>query len=176
MNFRMDMAMPAPPEAIWPLFFDVARVAALIPGCEQLEEKEPLTLYSAVMKQKVGPFKMEAPAEVRVEEMVPPSRLRARARGRDRITGTTMDVQLDVSLAREEGGGTRLIVDSALVVAGRLASLGYPIVKKKADEMFTEFERRLRQELGVAQPGPPEGDAPAQAETQPGKPDAPVAL
>ena len=176
MNFHMDMAMPAAPEAIWPLFFDVARVAMLIPGCEQVEEKEPLTLYSAVMKHKVGPFKMEAPAEVRVEEMVAPTLVRARAKGRDRITGTTMDVLLNVTLAGE-GTGTRLVVDSTLVVAGRLASLGYPIVKKKADEMFAEFERRLRAELGLIEPAAVAEAAPLATEIPPQeKPDAPAAL
>jgi carbon monoxide dehydrogenase subunit G len=148
MNFRMDLEIPAPPDSIWPIFFDVARIASLIPGCEQVEEKEPLALYSAVMKQKIGPFRMEAPAEVRVEEMHAPSRLKARARGRDKFTGTTMDVALDVQLA-PASEGTQLVVDAALAVAGRLASLGYPVVKKKAEEMFTEFEKRLRAELGV---------------------------
>jgi hypothetical protein len=32
-------------------------------------------------------------------------------------------------------------------VAGRLASLGYPIVKKRSEELFAEFQRRLRLEL-----------------------------
>ena len=200
MNFRMDMAMDSAPEAIWPLFFDVARVATLIPGCDQLVEEEPLARYSAVMKQKVGPFKMEAPAEVHVIEMTAPSRLRASAKGRDRFTGTTMHVQLDVSLGARDGGGTRLVVDADLVVAGRLASLGYPIVKKKTDEMFAEFERRLLAELGelcaadsaaaeaggtdAAAPGPeaaPEGEprrATAQpaAQSTPEAPDAPPAV
>jgi carbon monoxide dehydrogenase subunit G len=148
MNFRMDLEIPAPPDSIWPIFFDVARIASLIPGCEQVEEREPLALYSAVMKQKIGPFRMEAPAEVRVEEMQAPSRLKARARGRDKFTGTTMDVELDVQL-EAAGAGPQLVVDAALTVAGRLASLGYPVVKKKAEEMFTEFEKRLRAELGV---------------------------
>ena len=150
MNFRMDLAMPASRESIWPIFFDVVRIASLIPGCEQVEEKEPLALYSAVMKQKIGPFRMEAPAEVRVEELQAPSRLKARARGKDKVTGTTMDVLLDVALEAADGAGTRLVVDASLTVAGRLASLGYPVVKKKAEEMFAEFERRLRAELGVA--------------------------
>jgi carbon monoxide dehydrogenase subunit G len=154
MNFRMDMALPAEPDRIWPIFFDVARIATLIPGCEQVQEKEPLALYGAVMKQKVGPFKMEAPAEVRVLEMTAPARLRASAKGRDKFTGTTMDVQLDVTLGAEPGGGTRLVIEAVLVVAGRLASLGYPIVKKKSDEMFVEFEKRLRAALDGVEPAP----------------------
>lgn len=40
-------------------------------------------------------------------------------------------------------------------VAGRLASLGYPIVKKRSEELFGEFERRLRLELsGVSDAEP----------------------
>lgn len=149
MNFRMDLCVPATRDSLWPIFFDVARIAALIPGCEQVEEIEPLALYSAVMKQKIGPFRMEAPAEVRVEEMEEPSRLKARARGKDKVTGTTMDVMLDVTLEATDDEGTQLVVDASLTVAGRLASLGFSVVKKKADEMFTEFERRLRVELGM---------------------------
>ena len=150
MNFHMDLDLPASPETIWPIFFDVARIARLIPGCEQVEEKEPLLLYAAVMKQKIGPFKLEVPTEVKVEEMVAPARVRSRARGRDKSTGTTLDVLLDVVLQKTEGNGTRLTVDSTLQVAGRLASLGYPVVKKKTEEILAEFEKRLRAELGIA--------------------------
>ena len=107
-------------------------------------------LYGAVMKQKIGPFKLEVPTEVKVEEMVAPSRVRSRARGRDKFTGTTIDVLLDVVLQKTEANGTRLTVDSTLQVAGRLASLGYPVVKKKTEEILAEFEKRLRAELGVA--------------------------
>ncbi len=150
MNFHMELILPASREVIWPIFFDVARVARLIPGCEQVEEKEPLILYSAVMKQKIGPFKLEVPIEVRVEDLLPPERVRSRARGRDKYTGTTLDVVLDVALAKNDDNGTRLTVDSVMQVAGRLAALGYPVVKKKTEEIFVEFEKRLRAELGVA--------------------------
>src|SRR4051812_29522394 len=148
MKFHMDLSLPASREEIWPIFFDVARIARLIPGCEQVEEKEPLVLYSAVMKQKIGPFKLEVPTEVRVETLVAPEKVRSRARGRDKFTGTTLDVILDVALEKADANGTRLTVDSEMQVAGRLAALGYPVVKKKTEEIFVEFEKRLRAELG----------------------------
>jgi uncharacterized protein len=154
MNFHMNLTLPSSREEIWPIFFDVARIARLIPGCEQVEEKEPLSLYSAVMKQKIGPFKLEVPTEVSVEELVPLTRIRSRARGRDKFTGTTLDVKLDVRLeaqvAANGAAGTGLTVDSEMQVAGRLAALGFSVVKKKTEEIFTEFEKRLRAELGVA--------------------------
>lgn len=150
MNFRIDAVLPASPETLWQVFFDVRRVAGLIPGCEDVQEKVPLSSYSALMKQKIGPFKFEVPSQITVEELQAPSRVTVRATGRDKFTATTIDVRLAVVLEPEGAGGTRLAVDATLQIAGRLASLGYPVVKKKSEELFTEFEKRLRAELGVA--------------------------
>ncbi len=147
MNFAINADLPATPERLWVLFFDVQRVAALIPGCENVRELTPLETYSAVMKQKIGPFKLEMPTEITVEEQVAPSSVRMRASGRDKFTGTTLQVSLAVGLSPLPDGGTRLAVDAEMQVNGRLASLGYAVVKKKSEELFTEFERRLRAEL-----------------------------
>lgn len=150
MNFRIDVLLPAAAEVIWLVFFDVRRVALLIPGCENVIETSPLAAYSAVMKQKIGPFRIDVPTQILVEEREEPRRVRVHATGRDRITGTTLDVLLTVGLESTLEGGTRLGVDATMQVAGRLASLGYPVVKKKSEELFAEFEKRLRAELGLA--------------------------
>jgi carbon monoxide dehydrogenase subunit G len=146
MNFKIDVVLPADAAKLWQLFFDVHRVASLIPGCENVEEKEAMTSYSAVMKQKIGPFKLEVPTQIVIEEREEPRRVRMRATGRDKMTATTLDMSMLVELEQAEGG-TRLGVDATLQVAGRLATLGYPVVKKKSEELFTEFEKRLRAEL-----------------------------
>lgn len=150
MNFRIDVDLPAAPEAIWTVFFDVRRVAQLIPGCENVTETAALIAYSAVMKQKIGPFRIDVPTAIVVEEREEPRRVKVHATGRDRITGTTLDVLLAVALEALPEAGTRLGVDATMQVAGRLASLGYPVVKKKSEELFAEFEKRLRAELGIA--------------------------
>lgn len=149
MKFNMALTLPAPPSAIWPLFFDVARVAQLIPGCEQVTEITPLAAYSAVMKQKVGPFRLEVPAEITVEALETERLVRSRTRGRDRYTGTTLEVELAVTLEPAEGG-THLAVESTMQVNGRLATLGYAVVKRKSEEIFAEFARRLRAQLEPA--------------------------
>jgi carbon monoxide dehydrogenase subunit G len=149
-NFEIDVVLPADAATIWLVLFDVRRIALLIPGCENVEETAPLAAYSAIMKQKIGPFRIDVPTTIVVEEREEPKRVRIRATGRDRITGTTLDVVLAVALDAALEGGTRLGVQSSLQVAGRLASLGYPVVKKKSEELFAEFEKRLRAELGIA--------------------------
>jgi len=146
MDFRMEAELPDAPAKVWPVMVDIGRIAGCIPGLEKIEENEKLKRYSAVMKQKIGPFKLEVPAEITVEEHQEPDFVRARAFGKDKFTGTTMDVVLNVRLA-PSGSGSRLDIEATLQVAGRLASLGYSVIKKKAEENFVEFENRFRGQL-----------------------------
>jgi carbon monoxide dehydrogenase subunit G len=87
------------------------------------------------------------PAEIFVDEVSPQQCVRAHAKGRDKLTGTTFTVRFSVALLATEGGGSTLIVDAALTVAGKLASLGYAVIKKRAEENFVEFNTRLKAEV-----------------------------
>lgn len=147
MEFRMEAALPHPPQRVWPVMVDIARIASCIPGCEQVEERKHLADYTAVMKQKIGPFKLEVPAQITVEEHQEPNLVRARASGRDKFTRTTLDVALKVTLMPVDGGMCQLAVEADLQVAGRLATLGHSVIKKRAEENFAEFERRFLAEL-----------------------------
>jgi carbon monoxide dehydrogenase subunit G len=147
MEFNLSTELPTPPETVWPVLLDVRRIAACIPGCEQVEELAALAHYKAVMKQKLGPFRLEVPAEIFVDEVVPLQRVRARATGRDKYTGTTFTVTFSVVVAATEAGYSTLSVDAGLTVAGRLASLGYSVIRKRAEENFAEFNQRLNAEI-----------------------------
>jgi carbon monoxide dehydrogenase subunit G len=167
MDFRIDAVLPATAAQLWEIFFDVKRVAALIPGCEDVVEVEPLQEFSAVMKQKIGPFKLEVPTRIVIESHVPQRQVIMQANGSDRFTGTTIDVRMEVDLEQQAEQGEpacRLGVQASMQVAGRLASLGYPIVRKRSEELFAEFERRLRAELtgvgAVPLAGPAAADVP----------------
>ncbi|WP_338617611.1 SRPBCC domain-containing protein [Pigmentiphaga sp. CHJ604] len=180
MDFRIDAVLPATAARLWTIFFDVKRVAGLIPGCEQVVEEEPFKAFSAVMMQKIGPFRLEVPTRIVIESHEPERQVVLHASGTDRRTGTTIDVRMHVVLEESGEAGQaecRLGVDASMQVAGRLASLGYPIVKKRSEELFAEFERRLRAELsgldaGIAAAAMPDAAAavplpaaPAQAAT-----------
>jgi carbon monoxide dehydrogenase subunit G len=172
MDFKIDATLPATAAQLWAIFFDVQRVAGLIPGCENVTEVEPLKEFSAVMKQKIGPFKLEVPTRIVLESHTLEKHVELSASGRDKFTGTTIDVRMKVDL--EELSDTqprqcRLAVDAQMQVAGRLAALGYPVVKKRSDELFAEFEQRLRDELasfGVAR-APSAAQAPAASAHKP---------
>ncbi len=144
MQFSMTMALPAAPAELWKTLTDVARISQCIPGCENVEEIERLATYKATVKQKIGPFKIEVPADIIVESVTEPSHVRTRATGRDKFTGTRLAVILDVTVTPLDGAGSTLNVEAQVDVQGRLASLGMGIIKRRADQNFEEFEQRLK--------------------------------
>lgn len=156
MDFQLETTIPRSTKDVWDVLTDIPRVAKCIPGCENIEEKERLSSYSAVLKQQLGPFRLNVPAEIVVTEIVEPKLLKANAEGRDKTTGTQIKMQLGVELESDGPQSSRLIISSKMEVAGRLATLGYPVIKRKADENFNEFQRRLLEELGPETPAEPE--------------------
>ncbi|ARP81201.1 hypothetical protein CAL12_10350 [Bordetella genomosp. 8] len=150
MDFRIDALLPATASQLWDIFFDVKRVATLIPGCENVVEVEKLKTFSAVMRQKIGPFKLEVPTQIEIESYEIERQVALKALGTDKATGTTIDVRMVVNLDEQHDGSDvlcKLDVAASMQVAGRLASLGYPIVRKRSEQLFAEFEARLRAEL-----------------------------
>lgn len=147
MDFQMEVALPEAPERIWAVMVDVPSIAACIPGCENVVEEARLEHYSVTFKQKIGPFKLEVPAKVMVESYEEPRFLRARADGVDKLTRTKLAAVFNVTLAPVEQGGCLFSISAELQVAGKLASLGYSLIRKKAEENFAEFERRIRAQL-----------------------------
>lgn len=144
MQFSMTMALSAAPAELWNTLTDVALISQCIPGCENVEEIERLATYKATVKQKIGPFKIEVPADITVESVTEPSHVRTRANGRDKFTGTRLAVTLDVTVSALDGKGSTLNVEAQVDVQGRLASLGMGIIKRRADQNFEEFEQRLK--------------------------------
>ncbi|MGM4888512.1 CoxG family protein [Tardiphaga sp. 215_C5_N2_1] len=145
----MSMVVPATPAELWSTLLDVPRISSCIPGCDNVEEIERLVTYKATVKQKIGPFKIEVPADIVVESITEPSHVRTRATGRDKFTGTRLAVVLDVTVTPQDAGST-FAVEAKVDVQGRLASMGFGVIKRRVDQNFEEFEKKLKDMLGAA--------------------------
>lgn len=143
MEFRVEAEIPRAASEVWAVLVDIPKIAGCIPGCEEVEERARLADYSAVLKQKLGPFKVALPATIAVREIREPSWIHAVAFGTERFTGTRIDVTLRVDLRDVAPGSSHMVAECDMQVAGKLASLGYSVIKKKAEENFTEFRTRL---------------------------------
>jgi uncharacterized protein len=149
MEFNMSMVVPASPAQLWNTLIDVPSISSCIPGCENVEEIERLATYKATVKQKIGPFKVEVPADIVVESVTEPSNVRIRAMGRDKFTGTRLTAILDVNVT-PDGSESTLAVDAKVDIQGRLATMGLGIIKRRVDQNFEEFEAKLKSLLGAA--------------------------
>ena len=148
MKFAMSLTVPVGLNQLWRTLVDVERISRCIPGCEEVEEIERLARYKALIKQKVGPFRVKVPAEITVESLVEPRSVHTCATGKDEITGTLVAISLSVRLDSIAHETSRIEVDANMEMQGRLVSLGFPIIKRQAEKNFAEFERRLTETLG----------------------------
>lgn len=149
MEFNMSMVVPASPAELWKTLLDVPSISSCIPGCENVEEIERLAIYKATVKQKIGPFKVEVPADIVVESITEPLNVKIRATGRDKFTGTRLTAILDINVV-PVGADSTLAVDAKVDIHGRLATMGLGVIKRRVDQNFEEFEGKLKNLVGAA--------------------------
>ena len=146
MQFEKEVEIRAPKEKVWNFIWDVDRFIACVPGCKEAKSLEPGKLYSAVMVEKVGPFRVEFPTSIEVLEKEELSRIKAQASGADNKIGSRMKLELDVNL-REQGDKTVLGFVAGVDILGKLAALGHGIIKRKADQVLDEFAQAVKKQL-----------------------------
>lgn len=146
MKVEREISIKSPRETVWGFLWDVPRLAACIPGARDVRAVEEKKRYTALVGEKVGPFKVEFPLEIEVLEALPPERLRARAGGRDGKVDGLVKVELDLSLA-EAGAGTNLRLSAEISVLGKLGTLGHSVIVRKGNEIVERFVAALQAEL-----------------------------
>jgi len=145
-QFDEQIVVAAPREKVWNFIWDVDRFIACVPGCKEAKTLENAKIYTATMVEKVGPFRVEFPMRIEVEQSVPLSHIKARASGSDSKIGSLMKIDLDVNL-KEEGSGTLLSLVVTVDILGKLATLGHSIMKRKANQVMAEFVQELKKHL-----------------------------
>ena len=102
--------------------------------------------YSATVTDKLGPFRLQLPVTISIQELQEPSRLAAELRGNDGRGQARVHGRLETTL-EPSAAGTRLQLHVHMEVLGRLASLGATPMRRRTDEIFAQFVERVRQEL-----------------------------
>ena len=142
MRVTRELMIEVPPEALWPILWDVPRMAACLPGCTDAQEVTPHQRYRARMTQKVGPISLSVPLDVEILAAEPPRHLALSARGRDPLVGAEISMRVTID-CQPVGTGARLSIGAEGQVLGKLGGLGQGIIQRKAEEALDEFGRRL---------------------------------
>jgi hypothetical protein len=145
-KFEKTVAVKAPREAVWKFLWDVPRVAACLAGCKEVHVVEEGKRYSAVVGERVGPFKVEFPLSIEILESRAPEYLKARAGGKDTKVDGLVKVELDLHLV-EADGGTEMRLSTDVAILGKLGTLGHSVVVRKGDEVVAKFAEALRAQL-----------------------------
>ncbi|MSQ13795.1 MAG: hypothetical protein EXR47_06680 [Dehalococcoidia bacterium] len=153
MKFQHRSAVHGQPEQVWSLLADVRQTALCIPGVESVHPGGESTL-TGVMKVRVGPVSVTLDGKVVVRERNDSERrLVMSLEAGDRRVGATVQGTITVSLVVGEAGQTSLLVDADVNLLGKLAGLGQPIIRLKAEQTLREFAKNLTKRVGDGGPG-----------------------
>jgi uncharacterized protein len=147
-EFSRELVTGTSPGEAWRTLTDVPRLVDWVSIVSEAKEIAPLEQYTAVLADRVGPFKLKADLDIRVPEVEPGRRIRVVASGEDRQVASRIAVDATMRLAPTDAGGTAITVEGQYEVSGRAASMGAGIITQKAKKIIEEFFTRAAAELG----------------------------
>ncbi len=145
MKFEHKITVEATPEKVGAFLDDIEKAAACVPG---LEEIKPLDddWYEGRVGIRIGPFGMHFNGKARMEKPTP-GLWRMHGEGHDRRVGSGVKAAVDTTMNELKPGTTELNINADVNFSGRLAELGQPLIKRKADSMVQDFAKNLRKAL-----------------------------
>jgi uncharacterized protein len=146
--FQRGIAVVADPATCWAALTDVPKMVDWISIVDEAEEIVSLERYTAVLADRLGPFKLRADLDIRVTEVEADARIRVRAEGEDRQVASRIVVDAVLTLREKSADGTVVDVTGNYEVTGRVATLGAGMIRQKANKILDEFFGRTAAELG----------------------------
>lgn len=149
-EFRRTVTVGASPDVTWSSLTDVPLLVSWVSIVQEAAVVEPLSKYTAILMDRLGPFKLRADLDITMFDVEVGKSLRARAAGEDRSVGSRLSVEAQLLIAeRSEGSGTDITVDGVYEVTGRVASMGSGTINKKAQKIMDEFFSAATSALGA---------------------------
>ena len=145
-KFTRSVNVSADGATTWSVLTDVDRLASWVGIVHDVKELSHLDKYTAVLEDRVGPFRLRADLSVDVAVPEGGVRIDVSASGRDRAVDSKISVNATLELVIHDNG-TTINVDGVYQVTGRVASMGGGIIRKKADGVLNDFFSSAEREL-----------------------------
>ena len=149
-EFRRELTVLASPEQSWKSLTDVPLLVGWVGIVEDAAEIEPLGRYSAVLMDRLGPFKLRADLDIVVTDVVPGRSITFKASGEDRQVGSRLVIEATMDIEPGESTGSVARFTGSYEVTGRAASMGSGTINKKAEKIMAEFFAAAESALGKA--------------------------
>jgi uncharacterized protein len=146
MIFEDRFTVQAPIESVWAFLRDPERVGACIPGTERIDVVDDRH-YHVVAGARVSFLSLSFAMNVAVTELEEPRRLVSVAEGVDARIKERVKLGAALSLEPRGPATTDVSYRIDLAVFGKLASLGFGVIKGKARQMAADFAACIRTRL-----------------------------
>jgi carbon monoxide dehydrogenase subunit G len=142
MNISGEITVPAPRAAVFDKLKDAPFFASCLEGVKDLKEIDA-THYDAVLETKVAYMKFSFKVSVEITKLSAPDTIEAK------VEGTPIGVvgrltAISRTHLTESNGQTVVSYSIDSTLAGKLGSIGQPVLKSKAKDMEKKFTERLR--------------------------------
>ena len=144
MKFEHRVEIAAPQSTVREFLDDVPRSARCLPGLEEIQAAGD-GWYDGRVALKLGPMGFHIAGKARLEH--DSERWTLKGEGRDRRVGAGVIATVEAHLNDLSSAGTEVLISADVQFSGRLAELGQPLIKRKADAMVKEYAANLQKAL-----------------------------
>lgn len=146
MRFQQEFRVRQDVAKVWDYFNDPEEVAQCLPGFKSVEVVDADNM-SVVITQRLGPMAVTFDAKVEITERTAPQKIAFISTGKA-IRGAVGNFRASnaVELVPEDGG-TRVLVEGEVALAGALGSVAQKVITKQAEKATTQFAQNLEQAL-----------------------------
>lgn len=162
MQIRNKFEVPIPPAAAWSLLMNIPETVPCFPGAE-LVETIAADRYKGRVTVKLGPITMVFTGNLQIENRDDVQRSGAVKASWTETRGRGNAVTVTRFTLGEHGGGTRVVLDSDLQLAGQVAQYGRGagMIAEVSAQLIATFAENLRAHIHAKSPAP---DGPRAAE------------
>lgn len=146
MKIANEFTVDASVEEAWKTLLDLERVTPCLPGAA-LEETSGDD-YKGTMTVRLGPVTQKYSGIVSIDETNEKARRAVlKASGKDARGQGTVSATITSTLHEENGGGTRVRVETDMQVTGRAAQFGRGVMQDVAEKLAGRFADCLEKEI-----------------------------
>jgi len=150
MIFEQRTTVAAPVEEVWEFLGDVPRMAACLPGLEEVREEDGR--YHGALRITVGPISVRLEGKMRLAERNRDAwTTLLEIEAEDRRIRSSMRAQTAMRLTPNGQARTELAVHTDAAVLGKLGQMGQAVLRRKSDQVLAEFVENMA--AALSRPG-----------------------
>lgn len=146
MRFEHTVTVEAPKQSVQDFLNDFNKSAYCVPGLKDLKDLGN-DAYEGTIRVKIGPIGLNVGGRAQIERRA--EGWHVKGEGNDRRVGASMTADVEAKIEALAADRTEVRIIADVTFAGRLAEMGQPLIKRKADSFVGEFAENLRKAVST---------------------------